>query len=182
MLARALVASLALLASASALSAESARLEIPDFSHLQAKAVESIDITIGPFLLWLATKVAPERDEDGTEVKKILWGIEAVYIRSYQFDTDGAYSSEDVERVRKQLRQKQWKPLIEVRSRHDDENVDVFMSIEGDKPTGLAIVASEPREFTIVHVAGTIDPQHIGKLQATLGLRGSQTRMAALTD
>lgn len=127
-------------------------------------------------------EIAPERDEDGTEIRKILEGIDAVYIRSYQFDTDGAYSREDVESVRKQLRQEQWKPLVEVRTRDRGEDVDVFISIENDKPTGFAIVASEPREFTIVNVVGTIDPQHIGKLQAALHLPGSNGRMIAVND
>lgn len=181
MLIRAFVASLALLASSSALCAESARLEIPSFSHLQAKAVESVDVTVGPFMLWLATKLAPERDADGTEVRKVLEGIEAVYIRSYQFDTDDAYSREDVEIVRKQLQQEQWMPLVEVRSKKSDD-VDIFVAVEDDKAKGFAIIASGPREFTIVNVVGTIDPQHIGKLQATLGLRDSNDRVAALDD
>jgi hypothetical protein len=169
------------LTSTCALAAESARLKIPDFSHLQAKAIESVDVTIGPFMLWLATKVAPERDADGTEVKKILEGIEAVYIRSYKFDTDEAYSRDDVATVRKQLRQERWQPLVEVRSKKADD-VDIFVSIEHDKATGFAIVASSPREFTIVNVVGTIDPQHIGRLQATLGSLGSNARMAAVHD
>jgi hypothetical protein len=181
MLVRAFVASAALIVSSSLTAAEPARLKIPDFSHLQAKAVESVDITVGPFMLWLATKFAPERAEDGTEVKKVLEGIDAVYIRSYQFDTDNAYSSADIETVRKQLRQEQWKPLVEMRSKKA-ENVDIFVSIENDQPTGFAIVASEPREFTIINIVGTIDPEHIGRLQASLGLPGSKTRTASLSD
>jgi hypothetical protein len=181
MLARAFIASLVLLVPFNALAAESARLKIPDFNHLQAKAVESVDITVGPFMLWLATKFAPERDADGTEVKKILEGIDAVYIRSYRFDTDDAYSREDIESVRKQLQQEQWKPLVEIRSTKADD-VDIFVSIHDDEPTGFAIVASDAREFTIVNIVGRIDPQHIGKLQATLSLPGSNDRTAALSD
>ena len=172
MVVRSLVVCLAFVASGGAAAAETSRLKIPDFSHLQAKAVESVDVTVGPFMLWLATKLAPERDEDGTEVKKILQGIEAVYIRSYQFDRDDAYSMEDVERVREQLRQEQWKPLVEVRNK-DAEKVDIFMAIQNDSPTGFAIVASDRREFTIVNIVGTIDPKHIGKLQASLALPGA---------
>src|SRR5687768_14479952 len=127
MLIRAFVASLALVAFSSVPAAEPAQLKIPDFSHLQAKAVESVDITVGPFMLWLATKFAPERDEDGTEVKKVLEGIKSVYVRSYRFDAENAYSRADVDTVREQLRQEQWKPLVEIRNKHA-ENVDVFVS------------------------------------------------------
>lgn len=180
MVIRCFVAFLALMALNGASAAEISRLKIPDFSHLQAKAVESVDVTVGPFMLWLATKLAPERDEDGTEVKQVLQGIEAVYIRSYQFDRDDAYSMDDVERVREQLRVEQWKPLVEIRNK-DAEKVDVFMAIQNDTPVGFAIVASDRREFTIVNIVGTIDPKHIGKLQASWGLPGS-SRMAAADD
>lgn len=178
---RALIASVALLASSSVLAAESARLKIPEFSHLKAKAVESVDITVGPFGLWLGALFAPKRTDDGTEVRKIIRDLDAVYIRSYKFRADDVYSSEDVEGVREQLQREDWKPLVEVRS-SDSEDVDIFVAVEGDKPTGFAVIASGPRELTIINVVGTIDPQHIGRLQATLGWGGSNGRMAALDE
>jgi hypothetical protein len=176
MVLRAVIASFALLSSSAVLAAESARLKLPDFSHLQSKAVESVDVSISPFLLWFAAQFAPERDEDGTEVKKILQGINAVYIRSFEFAEDNAYSSADIESIRKQLRDQKWQPLAQIQSHQKQENVDIFIAIENDKATGFAIVASEPREFTIVNIVGTIDPQHIGKLQANLNLRGGGRR------
>jgi hypothetical protein len=181
MVLRAVVATFALLASPVLLAAETARLKLPDFSHLQSKAVESVDVTVGPFMLWLAQAFAPERAEDGTEVKEILKGIEAVYIRSFSFAEDNAYSKDDIESVRTQLRDQKWQPLAQIHSRKKEENVDIFIAIENDKPIGFAILASEPREFTIVNVVGTIDPQNIGKLQASLNL-GRGHKMAATHD
>jgi hypothetical protein len=170
MVLRAVIASVALLSSSVLVAAEPARLKMPDFSHLQSKAVDSIDVSIGAPLLALAQMFAPEKDEQGTEIKKIIGGIKAVYVRSFQFAEDNAYSQSDIDSVRKQLRDDKWQPLAQVHSRKNSEHVDIFIAIENDKPIGFAIVASEPREFTIVNVVGTIDPQHIGKLQATLDL------------
>jgi hypothetical protein len=179
MVLRAVVASFALLSSSVLLAAETARLKLPDFSHLQSKAVESVDVTVGPFLLWLAQAFAPNRAEDGTEIKEILKGIDAVYIRSFSFAEDNAYSKDDIESVRTQLREQKWQPLAQIQSHKKQENVDVFIAIANDKPIGFAVVASEPREFTIINVVGTIDPQHIGKVQASLNLgRGNQLAAA----
>lgn len=170
MVLRAVVASVALLSSCVVLAAEPARLKMPDFSHLQSKAVDSIDVSIGQPLLAFAQMFAPEKDEDGTEVKKIIGGIKAIYVRSFEFAEDNAYSQADVDSVRDQLRNDKWQPLAQVHSRKNSEHVDIFIAIENDKPIGFAVVASEPREFTIVNIVGTIDPAHIGKLQATLGM------------
>jgi Domain of unknown function (DUF4252) len=182
MIVRTAIASLALLATPSLLAADIGRLKLPDFRHLQVKATESVDISIGPMMLWLAAHLAPERDEDGTEIRSMLKGIEAVYVRSYQFDEDGAYSKDDIDSVRRQLRDEKWQPLAEIRSKRNDENVDIFIAIENDKPAGFAILASEPREFTIVNVVGTIDPQHIGQLQRNLDLPGGSRRLSTIND
>ena len=182
MIVRAAIASLALLTAPSLFAADIGRLELPDFRHLQSKATESVDISIGPMMLWLATHLAPERDENGTEIRNMLKGIEAVHVRSYQFDEDGAYSKDDIESVRRQLRDEQWQPLAEIHSKRNDENVDIFIAIENDKPAGFAILASEAREFTIVNIVGTIDPQHIGQLQRNLDLPGGSRRVSTIND
>jgi hypothetical protein len=182
MLLRAVVATVVLLSSSILLAAESARLKLPDFSHLQAKAAESVDISVGPFMLWLATKFAPERDDDGTEIKKILQGIEAVYVRSFAFAEDNAYSKDDIESVRNQLQNEKWQPLAQIHSRKKAENVDIFIAIENDKPTGFAILVSDPREFTIVNVVGTIDPEHIARVHRSLDLPGGGGRKAVIND
>lgn len=182
MVLRALVATVALFSCTALSAAEPARLKLPNFSHLQSKAVESVDISVGPMILGLAKLVAPERDEDGTEIKKILDGIQEIYIRSFQFAEDNAYSQADIETIRQQLRDGKWQPLAQIQSRQKQENVDIFIAIQNDKPTGFAILASEPREFTIVNIVGTIDPQHIGKLQASLNLPGSGGRRSTIND
>lgn len=182
MILRVLVASVALLSTSLALAQDPAQLRIPDFSHLQSKAIESVDITIAPFLLWLGSRIAQARAEDGAPVKEVMKGIKAVHVRSYQFDTDNAYSIDDIEKVRAQLRSDLWKPLAEVRSRKSAENVDIFIALESDTPTGFAIVVTEPREFTIVNIVGTIDIEHLAQLQAGLGLPGVGGKIATAHD
>ena len=46
-------------------------------------------------------------------------------------------------------------------SKKENTNVDVFVLIDGDKAQGLAIIASEPREFTIVNIVGNIDLEQL---------------------
>ena len=181
MIVRAAVAAVALLSSPLLLAAETGRLELPDFSNLQAKATDSVDVSVGPFMMWFASKLAPERDKDGTEVKKILQGIKSVYIRSFEFAEDNAYTQADIDSVRAQLNTQHWQPLAQIHSRKNAEHVDIFIAIENDKPAGFAILASEPREFTIVNVVGTIDPEHIGTLQRSLDLPGGGGGSARFT-
>ncbi len=146
-------------------------LQIPDFSHLRQKAVDSTDITLDGFLMRIASKFAQADSHDpDSEALSLLQDIKSVRVRTFTFDTDGAYSRADVDSVRKQLSGPGWSALVQVHKREAQENVDVFVNIENDKVMGLAVIASEPREFTIVNIVGSIDIDKIGSLQGQLGI------------
>ncbi|HEU5134552.1 MAG TPA: hypothetical protein VFU13_05350, partial [Steroidobacteraceae bacterium] len=45
-----------------------------------------------------------------------------------------------------------------------------FVLIDGEKAQGLAIIASEPREFTIVNIVGNIDLEQLHDLEGNFGV------------
>jgi hypothetical protein len=165
--------SLAALAAVSALalpmtgSAAGPELRIPDFSHLSSRARDSVDITLDGFLLRLAQKFAS--DEAGDEAQ-ILRDIKSVRVRNFEFDSDDAYSRADVESVRKQLTGPGWSALAQVHRRESQEHVDVFLNMAEGKILGLAVIASEPRSFTIVNVVGNIDIDKLAKIEGQFGI------------
>lgn len=147
-------------------------LVIPNFSHLRHKAVESVDVTIDGFLLRIASKFAraDAHDPESAAAADVLQGLKSVRVRNFSFDSDDAYSKADVDSVRKQLTGPGWSPLVQVRRRDREENVDVYLAMEGEKITGMAVIASEPREFTIVNIVGSIDLDKISMLEGQLGI------------
>ena len=168
--------SLAALALALTLSAGPAaadpELDIPNFSHLRGKAVDTVDITLDGFLLRLASRFAKADDGDpeSAAAAEILQGVKSVRVRNYSFDSDDAYSRADVESVRTQLKGPGWSQLVQVRKREPREDVDVYICLDGEKVSGLAVIASEPREFTIVNIVGSIDIDKIGRLEGQFGI------------
>ena len=147
-------------------------LRIPDFSHLRHKASESTDITLDGFLMRIAKKFAASHaaDEAHDEAISLLQGIKSVRVRNFTFDTDDAYSKADIDSVRKQLQGPGWSALATVRRREPREDVDVYICLDGEKIKGLAVIASEPREFTIVNIVGSIDVDKISQLEGQFGI------------
>jgi hypothetical protein len=72
--------------------------------------------------------------------------------------------------VRKQLTAPGWQRLVEVRSAKEQTNVDIYILMDANKANGLAIISSEPREFTIVNIVGSIDLQKLHRLEGQLGI------------
>ncbi|MEO8018602.1 MAG: DUF4252 domain-containing protein [Pseudomonadota bacterium] len=153
-------------------------LTIPNFDHLRDKAVDSTDITIDGFLMRIAQKFA-ESDVEGEDRQALdlLKGIKSVHVRNFEFDTDDAYSKADVDSVRKQLNAPGWSALVQAHKREPREDVDVYVCLDGKKVIGLAVIASQPRQFTIVNIIGTIDVDKISQLEGQFGIpRVSQNR------
>lgn len=150
---------------------ERGRLTLPDFRALETRATESTVVTVGPWLLHFASHFADARDPDGAATRRVLANIRSITIHSYAFDRDLAYSQADVDAVRAQLRAPVWNPLAQVRSK-DRRHVEVYVSMDNDRTTGLALISSEPRALTIINVVGSISPGDLQRLCAHLDLPG----------
>jgi hypothetical protein len=75
-----------------------------------------------------------------------------------------------VELLRNQLRGPGWSCIVNVRSKKDHENAQVCFFSQNGTVAGLAIVATEPKELTIVNIAGFIDKEHLGLLEGQFGI------------
>jgi hypothetical protein len=111
----------------------------------------------------------PNKPEDAA-ARDVLAGLQGIYVKSYTFDEDFAYPMADIEKVRKQLSAPGWSRLVQVRSKKEQANVDIYMSVDGNKALGLAIIASEPREFTIVNIVGSVDLDKLHQLEGKFGV------------
>jgi hypothetical protein len=150
--------------------AQSPQLKLPSFTSLQQKATESVDITIGSLALGLMGALMDDHDKDSADVKKVIRGLKAVQVRSYQFDSDFAYSKADIDAVRSQLSAPVWSQLAQVHDRKKNQDVDVYVALDDHKVTGFAVIASEPREFTIINIVGAVDLEQVASLQKHLGI------------
>lgn len=164
-----LVSLTALVATAVAATAD-LQLKLPNFDSLADKASDSVSITLDSSLLGIAASFLDSSKPEDAAAKDLIAGLKGIYVKSYTFDKDFAYPTADVELVRKQLTAPTWQRLVGVRSHKEQANVDIFISISHGKADGLAIIASEPRQFTIVNIVGSIDLQKLRQLEGKFGI------------
>lgn len=164
-----LVVLLAVVLSGPAASEPAALLKLPNFDSLTEQASESVIITLDSALLGMAARFLDSENPEDAAVKYIVNGIQGIYVRSFTFDEDFVYPRADVDSVRKQLSGPGWQRLLQVRSRKE-ANVDIYMSVFQGKANGLAIIASEPREFTIVNIVGAVDLEKLRQLEGQFGI------------
>jgi len=147
--------------------AQSGKLDLPDFSALSRSATDTVNISLGPWLLHSAAFLCDEQDPDSGAIKQVLTGLQAVEIRSFEFAKDYEYPREQVEAVKRQLAVPGWTPLVQTHS-HEGEDVDIYLMVENEQTKGLTLIAREPKQFTIINIVGSIRLQDLHKLQNQL--------------
>jgi hypothetical protein len=165
-----LFGALTLLAASVAVATPPALLKLPDFDALAAKATESVNISLDPALLGLAASFLDSSDPEDAAAKELIGGLKGIYVRSYTFAADFAYPAAQVELVRKQLSGQGWQRLVEVHKTKERTAVDIYVCVDRGVANGLAIIASEPREFTIVNIVGSIDLAKLHRLEGKFGI------------
>jgi len=141
-----------------------------NFEYLAAKASAAVDVSLNGATLQFAAGFLNGKDPQEAQVKKLLTGITGIYVKSYEFKTDGVWTQADLERVRNQLRAPQWSRIIGVKSTEDGETAEVYVRSENQKMTGLAILVAEPKELTVVNIVGSVDLNSLSELGGHFGV------------
>jgi hypothetical protein len=150
---------LACLGVAACASAESPVPNLPAFAHLRSQAIHAadLDIDISALPLGLAGWLSGGHDSDSGAIRSALASLHTVHVRHYEFGSDFAYSKADVEAVREQFSGPGWSRIAQVRDHKDGQDVDIYLAVDHTRISGLAVVVSEPRQFTLVNAVGSLD-------------------------
>ncbi|MCI0523969.1 MAG: DUF4252 domain-containing protein [Acidobacteria bacterium] len=150
--------------------AQEAKLQIDHLNKLADKAAEVIEVTLDERLLQLAAKFLSNQNPTEAKVKEIVSGLKGVYVRVFEFEKPGEYSLGDIESIRSQLRSPGWQKIVGVYSKRGGDNVDVHLKMQGDSILGLAIIAADPKQLTVVNVVGPIDLEKLRELEGQFGI------------
>lgn len=164
-----LIALILLLVPVFAAKAQDPRIQMSGLDHLAAKASQTVDVNLDERLMRLAAKVFSDKDEDEREVKKLITGLKGIYVKSFEFDTEGQYAPADLETIRTQLRGPGWTRLVNVTSKKDGI-LEVYLLFNGDAIGGLGVLHSDDKELTVVNIVGPVDLDKLAKLEGQLGV------------
>ena len=164
-----LLAGLLVITAALVAQAQDARIQLATLDHLATRASQTVDVNIDERLMRLASKLFSAKDAEEKEIKELVAGIKGIYVKRFEFEADGQYTAADVESIRSQLRGTSWTRLMDFRSKKDG-TLEVYLSLTGDVVNGLAVVATDDREFTVVNIVGPVDLDKLSKLEGQFGV------------
>jgi hypothetical protein len=142
-------------------------LKLPSLADMRRDAVEQVNITLGPLALGFAKFVMRHAEDvpDAAAVGDVLHGVTEVQVHNFRFKADHVYAQSELDSLRAQLTSPEWHQMVQVRNHDTHEDVDIYCALDNNRITGLVILAAEPREFTLVNIAGEIDPNQVAALR-----------------
>ena len=149
--------------------AQDSRIQLSSLDHLAAKANQTVDVSIDERLMKMAARLFSDKDTDEKEVKKLIEGLKGIYVKSFEFETAGQYSTADLDAIRAQLQRPGWTRLVNVMSRKEG-NLEVYLLFNGDTVGGLAVLATDEKELTVVNIVGPVDLDKLAELEGQLGV------------
>jgi len=149
--------------------AQNPRIQTSQLDALASKASETVDVNIDESLIALTAKFLSSKDDDEKKVKEIVNGLKGIYVKSFEFEAEGQYSEADLESIRSQLRNPAWSRIINVRSKKDG-SIEVYLMHTGAQISGLALLATELKEFTVINLVGPVDLEKLTQLEGQFGI------------
>jgi hypothetical protein len=152
----------------------------PVEKELAARASNVTEVTLGKNMLAFASKYMNGKGPDEAATRQLIEGLDGIYVREYEFDKEGQYSADEIEKLRAYFVSSEWSPIVRERDKRSGESTDVLMKMVNGESHGMFILATEPKELTIVLILGPIRSEDLGKLRGLGGL-GALGAMGEMT-
>jgi len=149
--------------------AQNAKIETGQLDTLAAKASETLDVNLDERLMQLTAKFLSDKDDDEAKIKSLINGLKGIYVKNFEFESEGQYAQADLDGIRSQLRNPAWNKIVNVHSKREG-SVEVYLMQVSDKISGLALLAVDPKEITIVNIVGPVDLDKLSQLEGNFGI------------
>lgn len=152
--------------------AQTAQLPAPSpiEKELAARASDVSEVTLDKNTLAFASSFMNGKDKDKTATKQLIDGLDGIYVRDYEFDKEGQFTTEQIEQLRTYYESAEWTSIVREREHNGRESTDVMVKVVNGKTVGMFILDVEPKEVSIVLILGPIRLEDLNKLKSISGL------------
>jgi len=138
--------------------------------ELAARASNVTEVTLNKNMLGFAAKVMNDKNKNDEAARKLIEGLDGIYVREYEFEKEGEYAMVDIDKLRQAFETPEWTPLVRERDRKSGETTDVLVKQVNGETRGMFILTAEPKELTIVLILGPVRMDQLGMLGGLGGL------------
>jgi HSP20 family molecular chaperone IbpA len=131
-----------------------------DFGDLSATYGEpKITINLGGTMLNFVSMMSSAESPETSELISKLKGIR---VQIYSTDKDAGAAKKQFGKTKKGLKSSGWEPIVQINE--DDEQVLVYMKMDGGNMEGMTVMVVDDEEAVFVNIIGQLNPAELGKV------------------
>jgi hypothetical protein len=139
---------------------------------LAARASDVTEVTLNKNMLAFASQFMHGKDDDDAATRHLIEGLDSIYVRDYEFDKEGQFSSDQIEQLRHSFQTPEWSAIVHEHERRSGESSDILVKMVNGENRGIFILSVEPRDISIVLILGPIRLDQLASLHGIGGLHG----------
>ena len=167
----ALITAFVLLPLAASASGQDARLQFEKLNILEPRARDVVEVNVDGKVLELAKRVTAKVDDlEARRVAEAINGLKGIYVRVYRFQNENEYNPSDIDEIRAQLNAPGWQRVANVRSKKNNQKVDVYTMFTGDIMSGVAVLVTESKSVALINIVGPIDLEMLTEISGKMSI------------
>ena len=136
-------------------------VEFGDLSALygEPKIIINLGGTMLNFVSMMSSSESPETAD-------LISKLKGIRVMMYAMDENVDAARDQFSEVKGKLKSSGWEPIVQVNE--EDEQVMIYMKMDGDNMEGLTVMVVDEEEAVFVNVIGQLNPAELGKVMETL--------------
>lgn len=152
-------------------NAQDIKFNLDKLKVLETKAQDVVEVNLDGKVLELAKRVLTKvNDKDAKNVGDAIKGLKGIYVRVYNFDKENEYNLKDIDDIRADFSTPNWERLVNVRSKKNNQKIDVFTKFTGESMSGATVIMSESKSIAIINIDGMIDFDTLVEISGKLNI------------
>lgn len=131
-----------------------------DFGDLSTTYGEpKITINLGGTML---NFVGMMSSSESPETAELISKLKGIRVQIYETDENVEAAKEQYSKVKSNLKSSGWEPIVQINE--DDEQVLVYMKMDGGNMEGMTVMVIDGEEAVFVNIIGQLNPAELGKV------------------
>lgn len=131
-----------------------------DFGDLSSTYGEpKITINLGGTML---NFVGMMSSAESPETSELISKLKGIRVQIYSMDEDASAAKNQFGKTKSGLKASGWEPIVQINE--DDEQVLVYMKMEGGNMEGMTVMVVDDAEAVFVNIIGQLNPAELGKV------------------
>jgi hypothetical protein len=134
---------------------------------LQRSASSKTNFTFDHSMLVFASKLEPNNEE----LRRVIAGVSGISVHTCHFPEAWQYDAETLSSVKEDYRAAGWTQLMNKHAKGGDAGgTDLWVRLENNTISNVAILLAAPNDVTFVGVSGSISPLDLSHLGGHFGI------------